>query len=214
MKMAYETPKMRAELFQAAEYVAACSNPFIEGFLRVQEYGKEIWHYFFGGNKLMMLNQNQPSMEQYFYKKITGVELDANGNVTDYDNLGANDTMYYLEYSAPHDRFVLYQEAGANSGYYTNNGFVSGANSLQANDGDTWTTPDFKEAAGDVYRIPDNANSGLKSTQYYEYDLNTGAPVLTNGEYTTLDANGWYADECLGVVGDMEALNGYKVVNS
>lgn len=196
MKMAYEVPKMRVELFQANEYVNACSSMhYFTGWLSVQ--WNNITQWFFGDTKLNMLNQNT-SQEQYYYKQVDRVQ-NADGTYSAQDYSGT-DPILYLEYSAPYDTFVLYQEAGSASGYYDEgrNGrytqTVDGSTSLQVNDGSSNTNPRFEKA-------------GHLITPWY------GGVNYLDANGSVQNADAWYADHCLGEI-EYEEEEGFRKMNS
>jgi len=213
MKMVYETPKMKAEIFRTDAYCAACGNqPYFTGWLSVQ--WNNVTNWFFGDNKIEMINQNDynnpDTRNQYYYKQVERIKNE-DGTYSAKEMTG---NILYLEYSAPYNEFVLYQEA-AGSGYYSDyqNGrgdnrsdpndydtFVSGANSLQVNNGDKGTTPWFEKDPGMV-----NNWFGYPSTEYYEMNAD-GTPKVYNPEatdprekYKVVGADAWFADRCLGV---------------
>lgn len=188
MKMAYERPVMKAELFAANDYVAACTKmPQLSGFIEVIH--KTIKLLFKGilNGEGMIYSYNQYSGDDQFY-------------YVGYDKETGEKTDYYLEYSAHQNgAWVLYEESGASTGYYKYDGsgnkysssnydqIFDGSSTLQTNTG---AEPTFAKDSGWNYR----------ETKYYD----------SNGDTQTADA--WVADKCLGTVTPSDGT--FTIVNS
>ena len=205
MKMAYETPKMKAELFQTNAYCVVCDNtPVFAGWVKVSALfagmTEAVELIFKSTDKVLSLNQYTRE-EQYYYHW-------ENNRANDSWNKTGNDAWmnkdYYLEYSAPYseegnETFVLYQET-ANSGFYYDdrpgayveqNGVQigNGSTSLQTNVGNP---PNFEmdEEASNTY-----LSRGQGESFFDPYD---GTEFLYNGE--RVHANYWRPDICIGRV--------------
>lgn len=166
MKMAYEQPKMSVEFFAPENYFAACDSMHtFTGWVVVNQEGEE--YRFWGEGRIETLNQFT-GQRQYYYKE-------------------ADDSSIYLEYSAHHDAFILYQEGGSTTGYYENVGssrnpryeqIFNGGSSLQTNVG---AGPTF--AAGMNMQTRGQNGSG---TNFLDANGNT------------VHADAWMPDICLG----------------
>lgn len=182
MKMVYETPKMKAELFQASEYVNACTRDhYFTGKMFVWLDGVQYW--FSDSSKRYMVNQNSGDTQWYWTE-------DSNPKL-------------YLEYSAHiskqtgQDTFIMYEEAEGASGFYDN----LGSDTPYDWRDDEWVLMDTGIDYGSTLQVNTGgegtgyaAQEGMKQTSTWYLDL--------NGERQ--QADGWYADHSLGVVDDIQ----------
>ena len=211
MKMVYETPKMKAELFQANAYCNVCHTKKVVGMVDIN-LGDNGMSLYSGDNLIVKLtgllkfkadsavyslNQNR-DVEQWYFK------AEGNPNV-------------YLEWSGHQQQYVLYYEAGATSGFYdatTSGGggypgggstttytqIFDGSTTLQTNNG----SGDFHKAGGLEYSTYING-----PTQYY-YDYSDSTPDVSR--VNNVDA--WVADHCLGIVNPNFYDDEFEIVNS
>lgn len=200
MKMAYETPKMKVELFQTNAYCdQTCGLAMMKGYVTVEAIinkVKEIFT-FYTEDKVVSLNQYS-HQKQYYYE---------------WENNDTAGTKYYLEWSAHQNgAFILYEET-ANSGYYNSqtlgdyvkddygNVIGDGSNTLQTNTGYSWSNPAF------------STNATWHDESKKDDEDYAGTEFLYNGE--AVHANVWYADRCLGQVSPVFTEDQtWEIVNS
>lgn len=182
MKMVYERPVMRVEVYQANDYVAACNRvQTTEGKFLSVYCGENVYYFTTSATSQTNLNSGQA---QYYFNEYNG-EL---GDYTPQDGYtnGNDGGIFYLEYSAHmssanNPAYYLYQE-NASSGY--------GASSLDAT-GAWWNR---------TYSPSENATvlvSGANSLQ-----MNNGKDgwALREGGKASNKDDWWYSDTLLGKV--------------
>lgn len=211
MKLAYETPKMKAELFQANQYVAGCKYEKLYGYFVLADFvrtfagitiGNGTMDFTFRHNSEITSKNQYQQTNQYYY-------------------VAEEDSSVYLEWSQPYQQFVLYKEAGATSGFYDNGSYggpdtqiYEGSTTLQTNDGSPvggWGA--HPEAEFD-YQQPSHEINRPTSYLYQTAD----GTILSdkNGNPGQINRNGadyWISDHCMGAV-DVAEGETWDIINS
>ena len=179
MKMVYETPKMKAELFQTNAYCNSCGVEKVFGYIEVdanheittgwgsmlQVVASVMGKFTFMGDKAISSKNQYTQESQYYY-------------------VAEEDSSVYLEWSQPYQTFVLYKEGGVNTGYYDSNDrqIFDGSSTLQTNNGNQWSNPSFEQQS---HMIDANGSvSGTADSWWADHCMGEIATENVNGSYT------------------------------
>lgn len=206
MKMAYETPKMKAELFQTNAYCLGCGSEqmygyvIIDGNITITIGGGFSFFPGMGGGESLDVKLDK---EQYTFDDDSLVKaLNQNTGDSQYYYVAKEDSSVYLEWSTPEQAFVLYKEVGSESGFFdaAGNQIFDGKSTLQTNTGMPTSNPAYNKI-GERDEKP----------SAYLYDFTD--PTMEDIARTEA-AGGWYSDHCLGKVDANRQSGSFVISNS
>ncbi len=146
MKLVYERPMMRAELFPAHAYceepcnwklvgIDQIKNAILKATVKNWFSGDEYVFFFDAFSQTSHSNDGVANTNQHYFHEAAEYKNANTGNVwngRDVREDGIDDSVYFLEWSNSREEFYVYQDMGT-SGYYKGDEFTPGTGSLQVN---------------------------------------------------------------------------------